>query len=84
MPCRQMGGKNAAVVFCDADLTEAVPTLTRAAFINSGQVCLCPSRIFVHRDIYETFVELLVKEARWVGSGGRWEAARRWRLISGT
>ena len=61
-----MGGKNAAVVFSDADLKEAIPTLTRAAFINSGQVCLCASRIYVHRDIYETFVELLVKEARCV------------------
>ena len=59
-----MGGKNGAIVFADADLKEAIPTLTRAAFINSGQVCLCASRIYVHRAIYETFLELFVKEAR--------------------
>ncbi|KAF0290260.1 Aldehyde dehydrogenase family 8 member A1 [Amphibalanus amphitrite] len=60
----EMGGKNAAVVFGDADLTEAIPTLIRAAFVNSGQVCLCASRVYVHSDIYEQFVELFVKETR--------------------
>ncbi|XP_037084470.1 2-aminomuconic semialdehyde dehydrogenase-like isoform X2 [Pollicipes pollicipes] len=62
--CLEMGGKNAAVVFADADLREAIPTLTRGAFVNSGQVCLCTSRIFVQKAIYDEFLQLFVKETR--------------------
>lgn len=45
----EMGGKNPAVVFADCDLDLAVDGVCRAAFLNSGQICLCPERILVER-----------------------------------
>ena len=53
----ELGGKNAALVFDDARLDQAIPTLIRAGFVNQGEVCLCTSRIFVHEKIYEEFLE---------------------------
>jgi len=60
----EMGGKNAAVVFADADLDAAVATLRRSCFLNSGQVCLCTSRVFVQRAVYEEVLQRLVAVAR--------------------
>jgi aminomuconate-semialdehyde/2-hydroxymuconate-6-semialdehyde dehydrogenase len=51
----ELGGKNATVVFADADLDEAVAGAVRAGFTNQGQVCLCGSRVLVERPIYEAF-----------------------------
>ena len=43
----ELGGKNAAVVFNDADLEEAVNGVVRSSFLNQGEICLCTSRVFV-------------------------------------
>lgn len=51
----ELGGKNANVIFDDCDFEEAVNTSVRAAFANQGQICLCGSRIYVQRGIYEKF-----------------------------
>ncbi|MCL4125017.1 UNVERIFIED_CONTAM: hypothetical protein GTU68_017114 [Idotea baltica] len=59
-----MGGKNAAVLFGDCDLEAATQSLLRSSFINQGQVCLCTSRIFVHKDIYDDFLEAYVEKTR--------------------
>ncbi len=59
----ELGGKNPSLVFADADLDQAVPGLARAAFFNTGQVCLCGSRLLVHRSIHDEVVERLVTEA---------------------
>ena len=60
----ELGGKNPAIVFEDANLKEAVPTLIRAAFANQGEICLCNSKIFVHTDIFKEFLEKFVSMAR--------------------
>ena len=52
----ELGGKNAAVVFADADFDAAVAGVMRSSFTNSGQVCLCSERVYVQRPIYERFV----------------------------
>lgn len=52
----EMGGKNAAIVFADADMDAAVAGLARAAFLNTGQVCLAPERIYVQRPVFDQFV----------------------------
>src|SRR6202020_655891 len=49
----ELGGKNPAIVFADADLHEAIEGLARAAFLNTGQVCLAPERIYVERPIFD-------------------------------
>lgn len=51
----ELGGKNATVVLDDAPLDEIMDGLVRASFTNSGQVCLCGSRILVDASIYASF-----------------------------
>jgi acyl-CoA reductase-like NAD-dependent aldehyde dehydrogenase len=53
----ELGGKSANVVFDDADLDACVEASVFAVFDNAGQDCCARSRIFVHRGIYDTFVE---------------------------
>ncbi len=53
----ELGGKNAAVVFADADVAEAAIQLVRSGFQNQGEICLCNSRIFVEEKVYPEFVE---------------------------
>ena len=63
----ELGGKNPSVVFDDCDFEAAVVGTARAAFFNTGQVCLCGSRLLVQRGIHDRFVEALCAEARkWV------------------
>lgn len=66
----ELGGKNAAVVFADADFDAAVDGVLRSSFTNAGQVCLCSERVYVERPIFERFVNALkVKtEALRIGS----------------
>ncbi len=49
----ELGGKNPTIIFADANLEDAISGSTRAAFSNQGQICLCGSRIFVERSVYE-------------------------------
>ncbi|OON70810.1 aldehyde dehydrogenase [Hymenobacter sp. CRA2] len=51
----ELGGKNPNIIFADCNLAEAVQTSLRSSFANQGQICLCGSRIFVERSIYEAF-----------------------------
>ena len=59
----ELGGKNPAIVFADADFDEALRTTLRSSFANQGQICLCGSRILVERSIYDAFREALVAKA---------------------
>lgn len=60
----ELGGKNATLVFADADLETHLPTIVRSAFANQGQICLCGSRILVERSIYESFKTAFVAAAK--------------------
>jgi aminomuconate-semialdehyde/2-hydroxymuconate-6-semialdehyde dehydrogenase len=54
----EMGGKNPAIVFADADLSDAnLDTIVRSGFANQGEICLCGSRLLVQRSIYDSFRE---------------------------
>ena len=55
----EMGGKNPAIVFADADLDAAIEGTLRSAFLNTGQVCLGTERVFVERPFFDTFVAAL-------------------------
>lgn len=57
----ELGGKNATVVLDDAPVESIVDGLVRASFTNSGQVCLCGSRMLVHQSLKERFVKAFVK-----------------------
>ncbi|MBX6352730.1 MAG: aldehyde dehydrogenase [Thermoflavifilum sp.] len=60
----ELGGKNPNIIFADADLDDCIETTIRSSFINQGEVCLCGSRIYVERPLYETFVERFVERTR--------------------
>lgn len=60
----ELGGKNPTIVFADADFEKAVQTSVRAAFSNQGEICLCGSRIFVERPVYEKFRDAFVEGVR--------------------
>ncbi|KAM4902579.1 2-aminomuconic semialdehyde dehydrogenase isoform 3-T3 [Sylvia borin] len=60
----ELGGKNPAIIFDDADLSQCIPTTVRSSFANQGEICLCTSRIFVQRGIYSEFVKRFVAEAK--------------------
>ncbi|XP_008944977.1 PREDICTED: aldehyde dehydrogenase family 8 member A1 isoform X2 [Merops nubicus] len=60
----ELGGKNPAIIFDDADLTQCIPTTLRSSFANQGEICLCTSRIFVQRGIYNEFLKRFVAEAK--------------------
>ncbi|RKP08341.1 Aldehyde/histidinol dehydrogenase [Thamnocephalis sphaerospora] len=59
----ELGGKNANIVFADCDFDQALSTSVRSSFTNQGEVCLCGSRIFVQRAIYDRFVDALAHQA---------------------
>jgi aminomuconate-semialdehyde/2-hydroxymuconate-6-semialdehyde dehydrogenase len=51
----EMGGKNPNIIFADCKYDEMLATTLRSSFSNQGQICLCGSRIFVERALYEKF-----------------------------
>jgi aminomuconate-semialdehyde/2-hydroxymuconate-6-semialdehyde dehydrogenase len=65
----ELGGKNATIVCEDADLEKAVPMIVRSAFQNQGEICLCGSRIVVHRSLLKEFTERFVNEVRSLKTG---------------
>ncbi len=58
----ELGGKNPTLVFADCDFKETVNEVVRAAFSNQGQICLCGSRIYIERPIYEKFKAAFVSQ----------------------
>lgn len=60
----EMGGKNATIVFSDCDFETAVQQTVRSAFLNQGQICLCGSRIFIQKPIYEKFKQALIEKIK--------------------
>jgi len=55
----ELGNNSATIVHSDADLERATTLIAQKSFNNAGQVCISVQRVYVHKDIYETFVALL-------------------------
>ncbi|XP_054159341.1 2-aminomuconic semialdehyde dehydrogenase-like [Oppia nitens] len=53
----EMGGKNAAIIFDDINLDTVFPQIIRSCFLNSGEICLASSRLYVQKSIYQVFVD---------------------------
>ena len=53
----ELGGKNPNIIFADCDYDTMLDTTVRSSFANQGQICLCGSRIFVERPIYDKFIK---------------------------
>jgi aminomuconate-semialdehyde/2-hydroxymuconate-6-semialdehyde dehydrogenase len=76
----ELGGKNPTIVFADAFEEAAqrerlLDTIVRSAFRNSGQICLCGSRILVERCVYDAFRDAFVARARALRVGDPLDAA---------
>lgn len=65
----ELGGKNPNIIFADCDFEKAVKTSVLSSFSNQGEICLCGSRMFIERPIYERFKEAFVEEVRKLKTG---------------
>jgi len=65
----ELGGKNPNIIFADCDFDQMMVGTLRSSFSNNGQICLCGSRIFIERPIYEKFKEELVKRTQFLKVG---------------
>ena len=65
----ELGGHAPVIVFDDCDLEETARGLAGFKFRNAGQVCISPSRFYVHDSVYDEFRELFLEEARKVVLG---------------
>ncbi len=67
----ELGGKGANLVFPDANLKYAAKAICFGIFMNAGQMCWAGSRLIVHEEIHDEFVDAVVAEvSKWkVGSG---------------
>lgn len=59
----ELGGKSPTIIFPDADLARAIPGAANAIFLNSGQVCVAGSRLYVARKHFDEVVEGIAKIA---------------------
>lgn len=73
----ELGGKNPNLVFADCDFDKAVKTSVTGSFANQGQICLCGSRIFVERSIYDRFKEAFVERVKGLTVGPPMEEGSR-------
>ncbi|MBS8227309.1 2-hydroxymuconic semialdehyde dehydrogenase [Vannielia litorea] len=71
----ELGGKNAGVIFADADMEAALDQAARAVFMNGGQVCLQTERLYVERPVFERFVEGLKARAESLVAGDPFDKA---------
>jgi aminomuconate-semialdehyde/2-hydroxymuconate-6-semialdehyde dehydrogenase len=57
----ELGGKNPNIIFADCDYEDMLATTIRSSFSNQGEICLCGSRIFIERPLYEQFKDDFVE-----------------------
>ena len=60
----EMGGKNASVIWKDADMKKAVYESLIGSFMTAGQRCSCTSRIVLHRDVRDQFIDQFYSAAK--------------------
>ena len=65
----ELGGKNSAIIFADANIDKAVEGVFRSGFLNTGQVCLGTERVWVERPVYEEFRDKLAARVQKVQFG---------------
>ena len=65
----ELGGKNPNIIFEDCDFDHAVSTSIKSSFSNQGEICLCGSRIFIQRSIYDKFKEAFISKVKGLKTG---------------
>ena len=65
----ELGGKNPNIIFADCDYEKMLETTVQSSFRNQGEICLCGSRIFVEKSIYEKFRKDFVDKVKKLKTG---------------
>lgn len=73
----ELGGNAPTIVHHDADLDRSVRECLGAGFGLGGQSCISTQRIYVHRDVYEPFLERLVEGAKAITAGDPFDPATK-------
>lgn len=60
----ELGGKNPNIIFADCDYNKMLETTLMSSFRNQGEICLCGSRIFIEKPLYEKFKNDFVKRVK--------------------
>lgn len=60
----ELGGKNPSIIFADCDYDKMLSTTMLSSFANQGQICLCGSRIFIEKPLYEKFKNDFVEKTK--------------------
>jgi aminomuconate-semialdehyde/2-hydroxymuconate-6-semialdehyde dehydrogenase len=60
----ELGGKNPNIIFADCNYEQMLETTVQSSFRNQGEICLCGSRIFVEKPIYEKFKKDFVEKTK--------------------
>jgi aldehyde dehydrogenase (NAD+) len=71
----ELGGKNPNIIFPDCDMDAAIASAFSGIFANKGEVCSAGSRLLVHQDIHDKFVERLTERARKMKVGDPFDSA---------
>ncbi|KIW86882.1 uncharacterized protein Z519_12503 [Cladophialophora bantiana CBS 173.52] len=66
----ELGGKSPLIIFDDADLAKAVPASAFSILANSGQACIASSRVYVHANIADKFMEAMKTAMVQMGTSG--------------
>ena len=69
----ELGGKDPAIVFEDADPTVAAEAVAWASFLNAGQVCTSTERVYVHESIHDRFLDEVVSVTESIRVGDPWD-----------
>ncbi len=65
----ELGGKNPNIIFADCDFEQMLKMTMHSSFSNQGEICLCGSRIFIERPLYEKFKQAFVEKAKQLKAG---------------
>ncbi len=73
----ELGGKNPNIIFADCDFELTMSTTISSSFSNQGEICLCGSRIFVERSLFDRFTTEFIKRTNELTIGDPLEAVTR-------
>jgi aminomuconate-semialdehyde/2-hydroxymuconate-6-semialdehyde dehydrogenase len=65
----ELGGKNPNIIFADCNYDRMLETTIRSSFSNQGEICLCGSRIFIEKPLYEKFKNDFVERVKKLKAG---------------
>ena len=71
----ELGGKSPTIIFADADLEAAAAGAAESIFLNSGQICVAGSRLYLHHKIADQFLDTMVDQAKQIRIGDPLEEA---------